>query len=331
LQQRFIYLGGIIILMAFMLKKEDFNIFINILLKSYDCIAPVAAKGYSSFEKIEKPSDISLEKNTYYPPKKYLFPREETMFSYTRKKSILGGDKISTKASFESRKRVLIGVRMCDVSAIAMMDRFFDKDPYYMERRENTYIVALKCQGEEGENCFCSSFEHKDEGYDLFLERIEEGYIVDVKTKKGMSLVDKKLFKSSVREVNKEIPLCTMKLHSKLMKKDFSSESKKCLSCAACNVVCPTCTCFDIVDTPDPKSGNRKRVWDYCMSPDFAKTAQGGSPRDLNGRFSHRLRCKFEFNHKWHNLYTCTGCGRCVTACPTDVCDIPEMLNDKSI
>ncbi len=323
--------------MAYLLKKEDFPLYIKLLLKSYDVVAPTVQRELVVFSEIGSYNEIELGKNAYYPPKKFFFPHLEQMYTYRKKRSILGVGKDAFEHSFDNKKRIVFGMRMCDVSAVAKLDRFYSKDfadPYYQARRDNTYIIALKCDKEENDNCFCSSFEIKDEGYDLYLERVEEGFIVEVKTEKGKSLIDKKIFKASAREVNKGLPQCEKSLSTSNVPLESAAWQKyadKCLSCCACNVVCPTCSCFDMKDSPslDLKSGQRKRIWDYCQSADFTRVAGNHIFRQgRTERFKHRLLCKFSYFKENQGEMTCTGCGRCVTVCPTNVCDIPKILED---
>ncbi|HZD54542.1 MAG TPA: hypothetical protein VE175_15950 [Woeseiaceae bacterium] len=53
-----------------------------------------------------------------------------------------------------------IGVRSCDIHAIAIEDRIFLKgahvDPHYQARRSDAFIVAINC-GTAGGACFCVS------------------------------------------------------------------------------------------------------------------------------------------------------------------------------
>ena len=320
--------------MAYLLKKEDFPLFVRLLAKSYDVIGPAKKKGLLVFASVNSASELDLSKNTYYPPKQFLFPSEEEILQYRRKRSLLRGIKEKISSSNQSKKQILLGVRMCDVSAIAKMDKFYSDDPYYQERRQNTYVVALKCNAEENDNCFCSSFVQKDEGYDLYVERVDEGFIVEVKTDKGKSLVDKKVFKASAREVTKGVPVCRKAMELKSVQAAspaWRQYSDKCLSCCACNIVCPTCTCFDIKDMPnlDLLSGVRTRIWDYCQSADYTRVAGNHIFRQgREARFRHRLLCKFQYFKENYDEITCTGCGRCITVCPTDVCDIPKIMGD---
>lgn len=323
--------------MAFLLKKEDFPLFINLLSKSYDVYAPIRNRDIMVYAKVGSAKDIDLSKNTYYSPKKFFLPAKENLFEYRKKRSLLGGEKESIKTDLDAQKQVVFGMRMCDVHGIRKLDSFFlgeTADPYYKAKRDNTFIIALKCDAEENDNCFCSSFENKDEGYDLFLQRSVEGFIVDVKTEKGKQLIDKKIFKATSAEASKTLPDCEKKLAHKsvpLESKNWQKHSEKCLSCCACNIVCPTCGCFDIHDTPnlDLKTGVRTRVWDFCQSPDYTRVAGNHIFRQsVLGRYKHRLLCKFDYFKNNYGEETCTGCGRCITVCPTDVCDIPKVMSD---
>jgi len=53
-----------------------------------------------------------------------------------------------------------IGVRSCELHAIAIQDRVFlggqFQDPNYAQRREGAFIVAVNC-GQAGGTCFCVS------------------------------------------------------------------------------------------------------------------------------------------------------------------------------
>src|SRR6185503_18843087 len=74
-----------------------------------------------------------------------------------------------------------VGVRPCELAAIAIQDRVFlggryaDRD--YAARRENAFLVAVNCH-EPGGTCFCVSMDTGPtarDGYDLVLTELLEG------------------------------------------------------------------------------------------------------------------------------------------------------------
>jgi formate hydrogenlyase subunit 6/NADH:ubiquinone oxidoreductase subunit I len=62
----------------------------------------------------------------------------------------------------EVPRRALLGVRACELHAMAVQDRvFLDRtgqisDPYYARARERLFVVAVECE-HPGGSCFCSS------------------------------------------------------------------------------------------------------------------------------------------------------------------------------
>jgi ferredoxin len=99
----------------------------------------------------------------------------------------------------------------------------------------------------------------------------------------------------------------------------------RCLSCANCTMVCPTCFCHTVEDVTDLAGDHaeRWRTWDSCFTADFSQL-HGGSVRP-----SVRSRYRQWMTHKlgtwWDQFGTsgCVGCGRCITWCPVGI-DLTE-------
>jgi len=307
------------------LKKEVFNQFIDFLLKRFEVIAPVRKGHITVFDKITRPDRIDFSQNTYYPAKKYFLPSGECLLKFRNS---------TVHEHADHRKRVIIGMRKCDVNALLVLDRLFideQEDVYYRRRRENTYIIALDCT-EPGHNCFCHSFNLKDEGYDLLLTPAKEYFLAQAKSREGHVLLKNSFFQEKDLGVSLKV---TYKKEIDLNKSlDYDSPgwksfSDKCLSCAACTIVCPTCGCFDMRD--DIKlnlaEASRTRHWDSCQLKNFTKVAGGHVFRESrDARLKHFVLHKLKYYKEKFGVHLCVGCGRCITACPAKI-DITEVVD----
>src|SRR5271168_2846696 len=92
-----------------------------------------------------------------------------------------------------------IGVRACELHAIAIHDRVFLSGPFrdksYRVRRDHAFIVAVNC-GQAGGTCFCVSMDagpKVEAGFDLALtELIEDDhhlFVMEVGSAAGVDLV----------------------------------------------------------------------------------------------------------------------------------------------
>src|SRR5215831_16294592 len=96
-------------------------------------------------------------------------------------------------------KYAFIGVRSCDLHAIAVQDRVLLRDrysdPVYQARREDCFIVAVNC-GQAGGTCFCVSMNTGPKatfGFDLALTEVLKGgrhyFVVEVGAERGAELL----------------------------------------------------------------------------------------------------------------------------------------------
>jgi ferredoxin len=285
---------------------------------------------------------------TILPPKKYLQPQEETLFCMALK------PRPSLTPKIEAPPQVIFGVRPCDITGISLMDKvFFDAnvDPYYKARRENTVIIGIDCLKPCDEDCFCSTVGSLDvkEGFDLLLTDIGEGYFVTVGTPRGEKLLkdfskaresskkERELFLSRREGRKKEYPY-KFKTELSSLPLLFTSNWEHpvwkeigdiCLACGRCNLVCPTCYCFDTFDAMDVslREGERRRQWDGCTLAEFAVIAGGINFRaQRSQRLRHRFNRKFNYLMAKHGQSHCVGCGRCYRACLVHIHPV-EVVN----
>ena len=253
---------------------------------------------------------------------------------------------------------IVAGIKACDLSSLVLQDYVFLKgdreDPFYAFHRDNTTIISCDCTFAK-ETCFCVAMAgrpYPTKDFDLNLSSRDSFFIVEVGSDKGRAIVNsyKTFFKSckgadlsgrdSMREevglqvkdfIKKRGTPDTAAING-AVKKNYDNLSlwqdaaSTCVECGACNLVCPTCHCFLLFDERGRGEIGRGKIWDACLYKTFASVAGNHNPRrHLYERMRNRFDKKFAFFPQVLNYFACTGCGRCIEACPGDI-DIREVL-----
>jgi ferredoxin len=245
-----------------------------------------------------------------------------------------------------------IGVRSCDLHAIATQDRVLiggeHPDPHYVRRRESAFIVAINC-AVAGGTCFCVSMETGPKarsGYDLALTEViapdRHYFTVEVGSDRGAEVLSEvphapaetteesaagEVVRRTAASMGRELETDGLKelLYRNYEHPRWDEVSERCLTCGNCTMVCPTCFCTTVTDVTDLAGSESERVreWDSCFTVDFTYV-HGGSVRS-----SARSRYRQWMTHKlatWFDQFGtsgCVGCGRCITWCPVAI-DITE-------
>ncbi len=317
--------------MGKILKKSELNGFLESLLKRGDLFAPVDTDmvRFQKISSLEDIKSIDFRGHAFFPPKKYFLPNKEELFLI--KKGKLKEQKIKLKEQF------IFNVRLCDLNAISILDKIYLDpeyvDPYYLIKREKTTLIGLNCKKEIDEYCFCGSMDLQRD-YDLLLHERKDHYYVDVRTDKGMKLVkhlpDSEPFLPPLPRTSKVLE--EKDLNNFFADKWWEGDDEQCVGCQRCTNLCPTCFCFDIqdeVELSDLTSGRRLRIIDSCHSPDFTRVAGEHDFRKTRlQRYRHRIMHKLQYYKDRFNRSMCTGCGRCIRFCHSEI-DFVSTINNN--
>jgi sulfhydrogenase subunit beta (sulfur reductase) len=305
------------------------------------------------FNEVKSDSDIQFEHYTptVVPPAKLLVPAREELLRF--KKDAQGKAEVSP--SLDTSFRILAGVRPCDLKGIFLMDLFFRDgvpDAYYLARRENTAIIGYACTVPCDPRAFCAAVDslHHTEGADAFITPLSDGdLLVEINTELGEKLAagtewrqcddgprrKEEAVAAFPKPFGRTFPVAfpeiVQMIADKRQSEVWNKHVARCFSCGTCNLICPTCYCFDVTDNLnlDVASGSRIRTWDACMLPQFALVAGGHNFRpEPAARQRHRVNRKFEYlPKKYGHGSVCVGCGRCGRQCTSHI-DIYDIVSD---
>ncbi len=329
------------------IKKSDMQSFWDHMQGFGTVYAPVK-RGEDSYA-FEVTDDVSRVEfdytRTILPPKKFFYPPEFPMFSFS------GEGYIPAPPRIEDRI-ILFGVHPCDVHGLNILDVVFSKkyrDEYYFMHRKRIAIIALGCMPDE--HCFCASIGTStvQEGFDLAFTDIGGDFFVTVGTSLGddITRLAPHLFSDAKeKDIQKYLERRKKRDEAFTNKVDISDLpyileieygsgiwdelGEECLSCGSCSVVCPTCYCYDVLDrlNLDGKTGERIRMWDSCLFKEHAMVAGGENFREeRSSRIKHRFIHKHQAFAGDFGRTSCVGCGRCITACPAGI-DISEIIRE---
>ena len=333
------------------ITSNNFISFLDSIKKEYSIYLPVK-KGnnryYKEYKDIENNEEIVLGEVRAFEPLK--------LFFFTSREKV-AKDFNDNNNSISDKPKCIVGVKACDLKGFKIQDFVFNNkdfiDPFYLKNRENNLIISSDCTSVI-DTCFCLSVGLKpypEESFDINLSCLKNDYLVETGSEKGKILIEKNisLFTDVPRSMienrkknrDKIIEAVEKNIKSNKIPKQnqfkgiieknykpkfWEDESINCVECGACNTICPTCHCFLLYDQKDGKKMERLRIWDSCMIKDFARVAGGANPRErLWMRLRNRFEKKFDYFNKVAEIYACTGCGRCVSACPAKI-DIRDVL-----
>jgi ferredoxin len=245
----------------------------------------------------------------------------------------------------------LLGIRPCDLAAIAIQDRVLLGDRFvddvYQSCRSGAFLVAVNCT-EAAPTCFCASVgsgPRAQAGYDLALTEDSAGgapvFLAEAGSALGAELLAEigaeKAQPAWVQALQARVDAAAAQTRKVDLNKaremaDLAFEhprweqtGSRCLACGNCTLSCPTCFCINTEERTSvpPETAERWRMWDSCFTQNFSYIHGGSVRLTVKSRYRQWLSHKLA---RWQDQFGtagCVGCGRCIVWCPVGI-DITE-------
>lgn len=278
--------------------------------------------------------------------KQFLFPPFATVSTASQSTD---GWTIRANDGADEPQFAFLGVRACELAAIAIQDRVFQQphytDPIYRARRERALLIAVNC-GTAAPTCFCASMQtgpRCTSGFDLALTELADGFVVETGSERGGEILAALATTSATDEQRqraeekrrpatdqqRSLPRDEVReiVLRNLQHPRWTEVAERCLSCTNCTQVCPTCFCSSVneVSDLDVTQVERQRVWDSCFNLDFSYMNGGAVRNSIRSRYRQWLTHKLGSWHEQFDTSGCVGCGRCITWCPVGI-DLTEEV-----
>jgi ferredoxin len=361
------------------LERSNFDRLLAALTESgYRCIGPRVREGTIVYENLERAGQLPAGIEAEQAPGSYRLHETGTQrcFAWANgpqalKPRVFAPREVLFTAVSDADGRLqfveppagaepvaVIGVRSCDLAALALQDKHFlqagSADPRYRARREALLLVAVNCT-HSAATCFCASTGDGPvaaEGFDLVLDELDEGYLIKSGSAAGervLALLDARdasdKEQAAARTANTQAAdmqtraLPAGDLYEPLMARQAHAQwadvAGRCLACGNCTAVCPTCFCHDLHDDwdVDGNTTTRTREWDSCFTQGHSYLHSHVVRPDTASRYRQWLTHKLGSWHRQYGRSGCTGCGRCISWCPTGIdltAEIRALLEDTA-
>src|SRR5512139_282101 len=285
--------------------------------------------------------------------KSVLFPSRELMWEGRRTQDgfdIAAGD---SPGRLGEPPYAIIGIRSCDLHAVAIHDRILRDRAYpdtrYAARRKDAFLVTVACSDPSG-TCFCVSMgtgPKADAGYDLALRELLGGdhtFLAHAGSERGAAVLDElpsraatqgdehaagQVVEQATRRMGRTMDTTDIRtlLYDNADHARWDDVASRCLSCGNCTMVCPTCFCTSVEDQTSlaGDQAERWRIWDSCFNSDFSYVHGGSVRASAKSRYRQWMTHKLGSWIDQFGTSGCVGCGRCLTWCPVGI-DITEEV-----
>ena len=355
-----------------LLERDAFPLFLSALkAKGYRVVGPTVRDEAIVYGEIDRVEDLPIgwtdrqEAGTYrlvrrpdhalfgyvvgpHSWKKYLFPSRERLWTGTR----TDGSFAIVPEPSGGPPLAFLGVRACELAAIAIQDRVFGSasDPSYRARRDRTLRIAVEC-GQAGGTCFCVSMGTGPAvrtPHDLALTEIltpeRHVFLVEIGSRAGAAVLERVPVRlASAAEARQAEGIVARTAASMGRRMDtrglrdllvnnpehprWQSVARRCLACTNCTMACPTCFCQTTEEVPDltQRKVERWRRWDSCFNSAFSELHGSAVRKTTESRYRQWMTHKLATWYDQFESSGCVGCGRCITWCPVGI-DITEEV-----
>ncbi|RJQ54573.1 MAG: hydrogenase [Actinobacteria bacterium] len=323
------------------LGKQELERLVGMMMDAHEVVAPkkvgtsVEGKDLHQYLPVQSFDEIDLDyETTTHSAKTYFLPYKENLSTYE-----FEDGKWEQEISYRIMPRFLLGLHACDIHALLKLDKVLARDvfpsPYYVSRRQNTFVVGIDHDPCEGGFCHSLGTNSVTHGFDLFLTDLGDRYLVEIKSSRGYQLLGQARTNDVSDEDAQEYVRVRRRISEgfkdhvevqdipHLLDIEFDSDvwrkwGDKCLSCGSCAMSCPTCYCYGIQErvSQDWRHGNKTKQLYSCNLLDFAEVSGG-----RNFRPDRATRLKYRYYHQHRGFVEsydepkCVGCNRCGKAC----------------
>jgi formate hydrogenlyase subunit 6/NADH:ubiquinone oxidoreductase subunit I len=335
------------------LPKDEWTRLVENMLQAGEVVGPKQVgtdrhgKDIHQFLPVTSADEIDLDYEiTEYSAKTYFLPYRETLSEYQ-----LADSDWAQQIKYRLQPRAIVGLHACDINALLKLDKVFIRDlfpsPYYVSRRENTFIVGIDHDPCEGGFCRSLGTDTVTHGFDLFLTDLGDRFFVAI----GSDTAYTALSQVTCRDITENDTQDYLEVRkriadgfrtkidannlSNLLDIEFESDvwtrwGDKCLGCGSCAMVCPTCYCYGVSErlSMDGKTARRIKQLHSCNFVDFARVAGGH-----NFRPGRATRLKYRYYHQHRGFAEafeqpqCVGCNRCGRVCLAGI-NPPAVIQD---
>ncbi len=329
-------------LKRYVLDEKKIRAFIDFLRKKATVItAHKYGEQSYRYQEVDDANAVALDyPRTIQPLKKFFLPPRETLLTYDIE------DNRFAKENIVSEKRIFFGIHSYEMQAVRRLDYSFSKDnpeSNYLTRRDNSQFIGISHkpdqwhfskdldQAPDDLEGFCIYIDHQNEAFHVFIlndegQEMANDFFKDMRPAAEPYRFSEQNVQFVIDVHHSQLPaFFEAAYHAPV----WDKVAGQCLGCGTCNLLCPTCYCFDVRDEVDLniRDGKRERLWDGCMLNTFAEVAGGKNFRKkLSSRTRHRLYRKFKYSFEQNGKLNCVGCGRCSRYCPAEI-SIVDILN----